>query len=95
MLNILPASIADELKKNGAAVARRYESATVLFADFKGFSAISKQLSAEEPVFDLDYAFKNFDRIIGKHGLEKSRPLATLTCALAVCLTTTATLGTW
>ncbi len=75
LLNILPASIADELKKNGAAVARRYESATVLFADFKGFSAISKQLSAEKLVFDLDYAFKNFDRIIGKHGLEKIKTI--------------------
>ncbi|MCC6726172.1 MAG: hypothetical protein IT258_16815 [Saprospiraceae bacterium] len=75
LLNILPATIADELKKNGAAAARRYENATVLFTDFKGFSAISKQLSPEKLVNDLDYAFKNFDRIIGEFGLEKIKTI--------------------
>jgi adenylate cyclase len=75
LLNILPASIADELKKNGSAVARRYENASVLFTDFQGFSAISKQLSPEKLVNDLDYAFKNFDRIIGEHGLEKIKTI--------------------
>ncbi|MCF8244460.1 MAG: hypothetical protein K9J37_07075 [Saprospiraceae bacterium] len=75
LLNILPASIAEELKKNGSAEARHYESATVLFTDFKGFSAISKQLTAEKLVKDLHHAFKNFDRIIEKHGLEKIKTI--------------------
>lgn len=75
LLNILPATIANELKLNGSAVARRYENATVLFTDFKNFSAISKQLSAEQLVSDLDHAFKNFDRIIGKYGLEKIKTI--------------------
>jgi adenylate cyclase len=75
LLNILPAAIADELKKNGSAVARRYENASVLFTDFQGFSAISKQLSPEKLVSDLDYAFKNFDRIIGAFGLEKIKTI--------------------
>ncbi len=75
LLNILPAAIADELKANGSAAARRYENATVLFTDFKGFSAISKQLSPEKLVKDLDYAFKNFDRIIGEFGLEKIKTI--------------------
>jgi class 3 adenylate cyclase len=75
LLNILPATIADELKANGSAAARRYENATVLFTDFKGFSAISKQLSPEKLVKDLDYAFKNFDRIIGEYGLEKIKTI--------------------
>lgn len=75
LLNILPAAIADELKQNGAAVARRYENATVLFTDFQGFSAISKQLSPEKLVSDLDHAFKNFDRIIVAHGLEKIKTI--------------------
>ncbi len=75
LLNILPYSIAEELKKNGSAEARRYESATVLFTDFKGFSAISKQLSAEKLIQDLHYAFHNFDRIIEKYGLEKIKTI--------------------
>jgi class 3 adenylate cyclase len=75
LLNILPAAIADELKANGSAAARRYENATVLFTDFKGFSAISKELSPEKLVKDLDYAFKNFDRIIGEYRLEKIKTI--------------------
>lgn len=75
LLNILPASIAEELKKNGVAEARHFENATVLFTDFQGFSAISKLLSAGKLVDDLDYAFRNFDRIIGKFGLEKIKTI--------------------
>ncbi|MBI1225527.1 MAG: hypothetical protein GC192_09860 [Bacteroidetes bacterium] len=75
LLNILPASIAEELKKNGSAEARHYDSATVLFTDFKGFSAISKELTPVKLVDDLHYAFKHFDQIIGKHGLEKIKTI--------------------
>ena len=75
LLNILPVAVADELKKTGAAEARHYELATVLFTDFKGFSQISKILRPDELVATLDHAFKNFDRIIGKHGLEKIKTI--------------------
>ncbi len=75
LLNILPIAVADELKKNGTAEARHYDLATVLFTDFKGFSEISKVLPPDELVRTLDYAFKNFDRIIGKHGLEKIKTI--------------------
>ncbi|MCU0349016.1 MAG: hypothetical protein MUC59_18905 [Saprospiraceae bacterium] len=75
LLNILPAAVATELKQNGSAQARRYDNATVLFTDFQGFSAISKQLSAEQLVSDLDYAFKHFDQIIGKYNLEKIKTI--------------------
>lgn len=75
LLNILPATIAEELKKNGVAEARHYSSATVLFTDFKGFSTISKTLSPEKLVSDLDYAFRNFDTIIGKYGIEKIKTI--------------------
>jgi len=75
LLNILPVTVAEELKKSGTSEARHYTEATVLFTDFKGFSQISKILSPEELVNSLDYAFKNFDRIIGKHGLEKIKTI--------------------
>lgn len=75
LLNILPASIAEELKKTGAAEARRFDNATVLFTDFQGFSAISKQLSAEKLVDDLHYAFKHFDQIISKYKIEKIKTI--------------------
>jgi class 3 adenylate cyclase len=75
LLNILPVAVADELKAHGFANVQQYDQASVLFTDFKGFSEIAKILPAEKLVNNLDYAFKNFDRIIGKHGLEKIKTI--------------------
>jgi len=75
LLNILPAIVAQELKTNGVAKAKRHEQATVLFSDFKNFSVIAKTLSPEELVYQLDFYFKAFDRIIGKYKLEKIKTI--------------------
>ncbi len=73
--NILPASIAEELKEKGVARARRYENATVMFSDFKNFTKISEQLSPEELVQELDTCFKGFDQIIAQYKLEKIKTI--------------------
>ncbi|MBK9490121.1 MAG: hypothetical protein IPO07_16120 [Haliscomenobacter sp.] len=83
LLNILPASIAEELKKHGQAHTRRYDSVSVLFADFKNFTNIAEKLTPEELVSELDLCFKAFDKIVGKYDLEKSKRSAMPTCALA------------
>ena len=75
LLNILPVMVAKELKENGVAKARKYDQATVLFADFKNFSKISEQLSPEELVKELDFYFKTFDKIISKYKLEKIKTI--------------------
>ena len=75
LLNILPKAVADELKLSGGAETQHYDNATVMFVDFKGFSKISKQLTPRELVSDLDHAFKNFDKIIEKYGLEKIKTI--------------------
>jgi len=75
LLNILPATIADELKARGVAQTRQYDRATVLFTDFKNFSQIAKTTSPEQLIRDLDHCFKNFDRIIGKYELEKIKTI--------------------
>ncbi|NBC08441.1 MAG: hypothetical protein GVY26_14700 [Bacteroidetes bacterium] len=67
LLNILPKTIAEELKEYGKAKPRKYKETTVLFSDFKNFSKISEQLSPEELVEDLDKAFKAFDFIISQY----------------------------
>ena len=85
LLNILPVAVAAELKAKGSAEAKHYDKATVLFADFKGFSQISRQLPPEKLVADLDFAFTNFDKIISKNGLEKSKPSATPICVPEGC----------
>lgn len=75
LLNILPKPVADELKLSGVAETQYYETATVMFVDFKGFSKISKQLTPQQLVSDLDHAFKNFDAIIEKYKLEKIKTI--------------------
>ncbi|OAV45462.1 hypothetical protein A3850_013605 [Lewinella sp. 4G2] len=75
LLNILPAPVARELKEQGKATAKSFASATILFVDFIGFSALSKTVSAEQLVRYLDEAFKELDRIIERHGLEKIKTI--------------------
>lgn len=75
LLNILPSVVAEELKNTGVAQARRYESATVMFTDFKNFSAIAKEMKPEALVKELDIYFKAFDDIIAKYNLEKIKTI--------------------
>ena len=71
LLNILPEETAQELKQSGKVLARRFESVTVLFTDFKGFTQYAENLSPEELVESVDYYFSKFDEIMEKHDLEK------------------------
>jgi len=73
--NILPASIAEELKEHGKAKAQRYENATVMFSDFKNFTKISEQLSPEDLVKELDICFRGFDQIISQYDIEKIKTI--------------------
>ncbi len=75
LLNILPEATAQELKANGRAEARLYESVTVLFTDFKAFTQVAEQLSAAEIVAELDICFKAFDAIVETNGVEKIKTI--------------------
>ncbi|MEW6127562.1 MAG: adenylate/guanylate cyclase domain-containing protein [Acidobacteriota bacterium] len=75
LLNILPASIADELKARDAVEPKHYESVTIMFTDFVGFTQIAEQLSPQELIRELDDCFREFDRIANKHGLEKIKTI--------------------
>jgi adenylate cyclase len=75
LLNILPAAIADELKMSGAAIPRRYQTVSVLFADFKDFSKKIEDFSPDELIAELDFCFSAFDTIIEEYGLEKIKTI--------------------
>lgn len=75
LLNILPAEVAKELQHEGYATPQNYESATVLFTDFKGFTQISSGLLPYELIAELNSYFNEFDDIIGKHNLEKIKTI--------------------
>ncbi|MCB0809263.1 MAG: adenylate/guanylate cyclase domain-containing protein, partial [Flavobacteriales bacterium] len=75
LLNILPEEVADELKDKGEAEAKLIDQVTVLFTDFKGFTALSETLSPKELVRDLHECFSAFDHICEEHGLEKIKTI--------------------
>ena len=75
LLNILPANIAEELKLNGSSPARDFDEVTVLFTDFKQFTSISEQLTAQELVSEINVCFKAFDEIITKYQIEKIKTI--------------------
>lgn len=69
--NILPDETAKELKEKGFVKAKKFDSVSVLFTDFKGFTQFSESLSPEELVQSIHFYFSKFDEIIEKYGLEK------------------------
>lgn len=75
LLNILPADIAAELKEKGRADARDFEKVSILFTDFKGFTAASEKLSAQDLVSEINTCFEAFDGIMGKYGIEKIKTI--------------------
>ena len=75
LCNILPEKTAQELKVAGKVQAKHYESVTVMFTDFKAFTANSDQLSPEELVESIDFYFSRFDEIMEKYGLEKIKTI--------------------
>jgi len=75
LLNVLPKSIAEELKTKGVAAPEKYESATVLFTDFVGFTSISSSLAPEEIIEELNECFTAFDAIAQRHNLEKIKTI--------------------
>lgn len=75
LLNILPATVAAELKEHGASKPRQFNEITVIFTDFVGFTMISEQLSPAELVEALDKIFLEFDLIIEKHGMQRIKTI--------------------
>ena len=71
LLNILPEETAHELKQSGKVLAKKFESVTVLFTDFKEFTHYAENLTPEKLVESVDFYFSKFDQIMEKYDLEK------------------------
>ncbi|WP_395045330.1 adenylate/guanylate cyclase domain-containing protein [Flavobacterium sp.] len=90
LLNILPEQTANELKQNGKVLAKKFESVTVLFTDFKGFTQYAENLSPEKLVESVDYYFSKFDAIMQKYELEKIKTVGdAYMCAAGLPFVTT------
>ncbi|WP_456442218.1 adenylate/guanylate cyclase domain-containing protein [Psychroserpens sp.] len=75
LINILPEETAHELKEHGEVKAKQFDSVSVLFTDFKGFTEEASKLSPEKLVESIDYYFSKFDEIIKKYELEKIKTI--------------------
>jgi class 3 adenylate cyclase len=73
LLNVLPSAVAHELKALGEGQLpppRYYPSATVLFADIKGFTKLAEGMDPDTLLHTLDEFFGAFDEIAKHYRLE-------------------------
>jgi class 3 adenylate cyclase len=75
LLNILPKSIADRLKRDEGRIAEAHDDVTVLFADVVDFTPFVERTEPARVVAVLDEIFSAFDRLAERHGLEKIKTI--------------------
>jgi class 3 adenylate cyclase len=73
--NLLPEPIAERLERERGRIAEHHPSATVLFADLVGFTALAARVSPAELVAVLDELFSRFDALAERHGVEKIKTM--------------------
>jgi class 3 adenylate cyclase len=75
LLNILPKSIAERMKKGETNIADSHPDVTVLLADLVGFTTLAAHIGPEQVVQLLNEIFSAFDLLTEKHGLEKIKTI--------------------
>lgn len=75
LLNILPASVAQTLKRRSGVIAEHHENVSVLFADIVDFTRYAAQTSPQELVSRLNSIFIRFDDLAAGQGLEKIKTI--------------------
>jgi adenylate cyclase len=70
LLNILPRTIVERMRRGETAIADRIAEATVLFSDLVDFTSLSATLSPEETVKLLGLLFSQFEDLAVLHGVE-------------------------
>ncbi len=75
LLNILPRSVAEQLKASQATIADQFPEASVLFADVVEVTPRSESLAAADLVGLLARLFGTLDALTARHGLEKIKTI--------------------
>jgi class 3 adenylate cyclase len=75
LLNILPETVAEELKAHGSVKPVGFDDVTVCFTDFVGFTVSSEKLTPAALVDELNQYFTAFDEIVARYGLEKLKTI--------------------
>jgi class 3 adenylate cyclase len=75
LLNVLPKTIAERLKRKPGVIAESHAAVTVLFADVVDFTPFTERTEPERVVGVLDEIFSTFDALAARHGLEKIKTI--------------------
>jgi len=75
LLNVLPAEIVPIMKAGKTAIAERFDSLSVLFADMVNSTPLAARMSPEDFVELLNRIFSIFDTLVAKYGVEKIRTI--------------------
>jgi class 3 adenylate cyclase len=75
LLNVLPKSIAERLKRDSGTIAEHHDEVTVLFADVVDFTPFTERTAPARVVGVLDEIFSAFDNLAERHGLEKIKTI--------------------
>lgn len=75
LLNILPQTIAERLKRGQLTIASRFEQVTVMFADLVDFTKVAARVPATDLVKLLGQIFSEFDNLVEQHQLEKIKTI--------------------
>ncbi len=73
--SILPASIAQRMKKGEMRIADHIDECSVMFVDICGFTATCMRVEAEELIAELERLFNFFDDRIQRRGVEKIKSI--------------------
>lgn len=82
LLNILPHSIAERLKRKEHPIADQFSAASIIFIDMAGFTKLSEERDPKETVNILNDVFTRFDTLAEQYGLEKIKTIGD--CYMAV-----------
>jgi PAS domain S-box-containing protein len=75
LLNIMPQTVAERLKRGELTIASRFDEVTVMFADLVDFTQLSSRISATDLVKLLGQIFSEFDQLVERYGLEKIKTI--------------------
>jgi class 3 adenylate cyclase len=75
LLNVLPQSIVDQLKREGSVAAESFSDVSVLFADIVGFTEFSARQDPKMLLQVLNALFSSFDSLVEALRLEKIKTI--------------------
>ena len=75
LLNILPPAVASALKHKGEVTPHFFDSVSILFTDFAGFTNTASHMLPDELFDEINQMFHQFDSISRKYNIEKIKTI--------------------